>query len=1433
MKIRKRSLLSTAVLTAIISSVYAAPQNGTAPAQGGATPPNQGGNTPAQGGTDPKTPKYTKQKIGDLEIYKAAEAGGATLTMMLDISGSMNSSDINGQEVLCRVQFGVTPNPDAIQHEAKTIYLQDAKGNKVDSYKDANGNTIDISGGITYTEATCSGVPTRLTKLKNAMFALVSGENALDKSNKIGVGVFPHKLIPSTGAIEIPAKMLDDEHRWRILKYIADLEVTAATPSAHAYAEIGAYMLGTNTATPTGIKHIMTEVGSLKATGGIYTLKYCGYSNIMGSSGLGRPAETLTFDGKSYDAYACTNTVDFPYRSKNWVSGSFNYTPAYNADAKAIDFGLLPSFSAYFVHQKTSDKMTNSEAKNADWYKIAAASGDIVRFLNKYTIQLTDNRRSGFGVSHPDTKKADGTSYQSPVKDAECSGQGIYFMTDGEPNRSDEELASKMMAQSLGKATYTAPDYGAGTTMEKGDVDTIKQICMQENVWKDAKGNIIKRECRLWGDSSQFAYSLWNYIGAYSKDLRAKGLKTATLGFGYVFNPTDGLKYKDAVGSDGKTVKTVDCERSFSTPDARNLCRLGAPSYGFGEGGFLATSEADKVTQSVIDFAASLNQSIPTSPAGTISIPDDPLSISNIQPYAYLPMIQPEVAKPLATWEGNLKKYHTLYGTLYGKDNKRLYVKSDNATDQNKDYPSQLNKEAMDLWQTGDSQSNNAQVDIGGARNQLPSSGDSSRTVYVESRETINGKVVDTMVGVSVKNKTLQNFDKLDARYSGLDMAYLLNYLGYDVSTEANTYSGDRSNQLTQLQNQLKNAAVAAKPYMGGVAHSVPVLATYGGKFDDATGDITSNEADRQDHLIYGSMEGVLHMVKAGDGKEVFGFIPRAMFEDEVQKTALKQGSTHTAIGQPRFGVDGPWSVNASYEYTADGMQANKMHAYGGLRMGGVGFYGLDIKDQNNPKLLFSINANTTGFERLGQTWSKPLVAKIRTGEKGFEPDAQGNMVYQDKTTDVLIFGGGYDMCYEDPEFKLNDADNKDDNCKNKTEAQGNAVYMVDASDGKLLQKWTSANNTNMKHSIVSEIVGRDRNNDGVVDHLYFGDLGGQVFRVDLKDGIVPDGNNNMTRRVVRLFDANKGTFKGSHLPFRFYEKPAVSIHKVDSGRIAMVNISSGDRSSPAHPYRALDDANRIYGIIDRDVATARANTDGGDDQLLTKDLGNDELSFYDTADTQGVGENASDAKRKEHIDNLKEGKKQGWYYTMTRFETYEKVKNLKSIGSSITTGNIYYASVYNPEYDYTTTGGCSAKILGGTERQLFCLPWGICANPETGKRTFKTEGGTETIIAKNGTLGYIKGGPGIQELAITTLTNTPGKSTRYSTIVGNQTVDETNEFSKNPPAVGGNDATKTGENKANHTLTGGNPLSNRGVGYDSFTMKVKRWYDLANAEKQ
>lgn len=221
-----------------------------------------------------------------------------------------------------------------------------------------------------------------------------------------------------------------------------------------------------------------------------------------------------------------------------------------------------------------------------------------------------------------------------------------------------------------------------------------------------------------------------------------------------------------------------------------------------------------------------------------------------------------------------------------------------------------------------------------------------------------------------------------------------------------------------------------------------------------------------------------------------------------------------------------------------------------------------------SPKLLFRVEHDLSNYSRMGQSWSKPVLVNIR---------------YNGAIRRVMIVGGGYDQCYENPSFRLNSTvattDYPDTTCNSKSAAQGNAVYIIDATTGERIW-WASStgantNNTNMTHSVVSRISALDRDADGLIDHLYFGDLGGQVFRADL--------NNNQIRsrsaysdfgiRVARL--ANMGTdTNGTALTLgknpRFYEAPTVTIHDQGSTTFILLGLASGNRSTPLDVYPSI-----------------------------------------------------------------------------------------------------------------------------------------------------------------------------------------------------------------------------------------------------------------------
>jgi type IV pilus assembly protein PilY1 len=138
------------------------------------------------------------------------------------------------------------------------------------------------------------------------------------------------------------------------------------------------------------------------------------------------------------------------------------------------------------------------------------------------------------------------------------------------------------------------------------------------------------------------------------------------------------------------------------------------------------------------------------------------------------------------------------------------------------------------------------------------------------------------------------------------------------------------------------------------------------------------------------------------------------------------------------------------------------------------------------PKLLWKIQGGvTTGFAKLANTWSTPVRAVVRTPTGPVE---------------ALIFGGGHDPSY-----------NSQYGTNTGTEVLGNAVFVVNATTGELIYSiegkgptGTATDTTTttyvdgMNYPIPSKITAFDNSGDGIVDRLYFGDLGGNVWRADL-----------------------------------------------------------------------------------------------------------------------------------------------------------------------------------------------------------------------------------------------------------------------------------------------------------------------------------------------
>ena len=155
----------------------------------------------------------------------------------------------------------------------------------------------------------------------------------------------------------------------------------------------------------------------------------------------------------------------------------------------------------------------------------------------------------------------------------------------------------------------------------------------------------------------------------------------------------------------------------------------------------------------------------------------------------------------------------------------------------------------------------------------------------------------------------------------------------------------------------------------------------------------------------------------------------------------------------------------------------DKKYIYVGMRRGGNNYYAVDVTNKTDPKIVFTINGGEGDYLKMGQSWSRPTITKVKIGSI---------------VKDVMIIGAGYD---ESQDAKVNRSE----------DSIGNAVYIIDANTGELL--WSASNAgadltvTEMNYSIPARISVIDRDNDGLADHMYVADMGGQIFRFDIYNG--------------------------------------------------------------------------------------------------------------------------------------------------------------------------------------------------------------------------------------------------------------------------------------------------------------------------------------------
>lgn len=621
-------------------------------------------------------------------------------------------------------------------------------------------------------------------------------------------------------------------------------------------------------------------------------------------------------------------------------------------------------------------------------------------------------------------------------------------------------------------------------------------------------------------------------------------IKTGVISFGSI-NKTIGFNGLN------KGLPNYDCLTVSGA--VKQQCLLGQYDKGYGEGGFFQSLNAipSAITQSRA-LAEALLTMVNNLTAKDIAMAmTNPIQLANsvrsgeIFTDGYLPFVQPKFGSRHTQWTGGVKKYEYSQAGFIDKTGKR-------APRPQQAVSAIIDSESVDAW--------------------------SQRMSMVTSLAPANGLTIQP------RNIYLsqQRSGKL-APQSIKSVTHL-------------EWSGLTKEQQAKLNKSLLDYMMDSSIPSGGVYHSTPIALV-------SKASRIQSKFQYKKHILYGGMDNAIHIIDDNTGEEVAAYFSKEVVSHNARYKPIGNSTTtqsQQTMTRPSFGIDGPWTQYVRYKTDFNGHKlAKPLYVFGGARLGAKAYYGLDLTGLDNvvsaanlngfaPRQLFTITPNRQDFghdyfQRLGYSWGKPVITEIN---------------WFGRPTLVAILSGGYDATEYDKPDGLRQRYYAD---SGRHATLGNAVYIVDAKtgvpliiasqtstvdnldesgfsvlsteSGKVLQVADSS----MVHSITGAVKIMDRDNDGLADHLYFADLGGQLFRLDI-DNVASSQGLASRARVVRLADFKANMTQPGP---RFYETPVVTIQnhisqQGSSGKFATVTVASGDRS---HPLRISDPSNQTVAI--------------------------------------------------------------------------------------------------------------------------------------------------------------------------------------------------------------------------------------------------------------
>ncbi|MFQ5698114.1 MAG: pilus assembly protein [Myxococcota bacterium] len=403
---------------------------------------------------------------------------------------------------------------------------------------------------------------------------------------------------------------------------------------------------------------------------------------------------------------------------------------------------------------------------------------------------------------------------------------------------------------------------------------------------------------------------------------------------------------------------------------------------------------------------------------------------------------------------------------------------------------------------------------------------------------------------------------------------------------------------------------------LGDVFHSTPTMVGPVTSFlfaEEGFGSSTTSDPpfftqyEHRDRVLYaGSNDGMLHGFDSGQfatgdnpntpwvvepehftmgtGNELFGYVPE-LLQKTVQYIPRNKPRTHFYVDATPSVADA-WLGNPSdpndITKTPDEWATVEVV---GLREGGRGYLALDVTNPAAalatdphgpyPKLLWEIGPST--LPDLANSWSRPILTRVKvrapsgTGDNCGKSDGDGDC----REEWVAIFGGGFD-----------ETGNPNSASYTSGGRLGRAIYMVELDTGNLLASVVYdptgvTGPSNMQYAIPSSPAVLDLDFDGFADVVYVGDLGGQLWKWDIKAvGSDTTGGPQIDNwSAGTIFVAPPQGLGGgvTHYKSIFFPPSATFA----SGKLLLV-FATGERTDLRYPGDpSKDENNRFYSLRD------------------------------------------------------------------------------------------------------------------------------------------------------------------------------------------------------------------------------------------------------------